>query len=117
MPLPRNASTSGTPPSPSSANREGVAELAAFILRPNGTLLHGSILDLDDGAAKSLSRASLGTYCLVLTGCDAASKNSFCSLGAIWSALIARSALAMASARILTSASPRAALAPAESPA
>ena len=33
---------------------EDVAELAAFVLGPQGTLLHGSILDLDAGATKSL---------------------------------------------------------------
>ena len=31
-----------------------VAELAAFVLGPRGTLLHGAILDLDAGATKSL---------------------------------------------------------------
>jgi len=33
---------------------EDVAELAAFILGPHGTLLHGAILDIDAGATKSL---------------------------------------------------------------
>jgi 3-oxoacyl-[acyl-carrier protein] reductase len=33
---------------------EDVAELAAFVLGPHGTLLHGAILDLDAGATKSL---------------------------------------------------------------
>ena len=33
---------------------EDVAELAAFVLGSKGTLLHGSILDLDAGATKSL---------------------------------------------------------------
>ena len=33
---------------------QDVADLAAFVLGPQGTLLHGSILDLDAGATKSL---------------------------------------------------------------
>jgi 3-oxoacyl-[acyl-carrier protein] reductase len=33
---------------------EVVAELAAFVLGPHGTLLHGAILDLDAGATKSM---------------------------------------------------------------
>ena len=33
---------------------EDVAELAAFIVGPRGSLLHGSIVDLDAGATKSL---------------------------------------------------------------
>jgi 3-oxoacyl-[acyl-carrier protein] reductase len=33
---------------------EDVAELAAFVLGPRGTLFHGAILDLDAGATKSL---------------------------------------------------------------
>jgi 3-oxoacyl-[acyl-carrier protein] reductase len=33
---------------------EDVANLAAFVLGPQGTLLHGAILDIDGGATKSL---------------------------------------------------------------
>jgi NAD(P)-dependent dehydrogenase (short-subunit alcohol dehydrogenase family) len=33
---------------------EDVADLAAFVLGPQGTLLHGAILDIDAGASKSL---------------------------------------------------------------
>jgi 3-oxoacyl-[acyl-carrier protein] reductase len=33
---------------------EDVANLVAFVLGPQGTLLHGAILDIDGGATKSL---------------------------------------------------------------